>query len=246
MAKQVVLVTGAGRGIGKEILLRLGKRPEAIAIGVDYNEEAAERIKVYLAENHLIGDGLVMDVTRPEMVNSVIAEISSRFGSVTILVNNAGITRDNLMLRMSNEEWNAVINTNLSSVFNVTKACLKEMVKERFGRIVNISSVVGFTGNAGQVNYSATKAGIVGFSKSLAQEVASRNITVNCVAPGFIDTAMTQKLSAEQREHLQSQIPMRKIGSVSDVVDAVEFLTGDHAAYITGSTIHVNGGLAMI
>ena len=246
MAQQVVLVTGAGRGIGKEILLRLVKRPETVAIGVDYNEAAAEQIKTYLAENRLVGDGLVMDVTKPEMVNSVVEEIVRRFGNIAILVNNAGITRDNLMLRMSYEEWDAVITTNLSSVFNVTKACLKGMLKERFGRIVNISSVVGFMGNAGQVNYSATKAGIVGFSKSLAQEVASRNITVNCVAPGFIDTAMTQKLSVEQREHLQNQIPMRKIGSVADVVDAVEFLTGDHAAYITGSTIHVNGGLAMI
>ncbi len=243
--KRVALVTGAGRGIGKAILLRLAKMG-AIAIGVDYNEEAVAAINSYLHEGNFVGEGLIMDVTKPDSINSTCKQIVKKYGPVGILINNAGITRDNLFMRMSQAEWDQVIATNLTSVFNVSQACIRDMIKARWGRIITISSVVGYAGNPGQANYAATKAGVVGFSKSLAIELASRNITVNCVAPGFIETEMTKKLNDEQREKLLAVIPMKRIGSIDDIANAVAFLASEEASYVTGTTIHVNGGMYMI
>lgn len=242
---KIVLVTGASRGIGKAILLKLAKAG-AVALGVDYNEEYATSISEYLKELELKGEGIVMDVTKQESIDNAYLQITKKYGAPNILVNNAGITRDNLMLRMSQEEWDQVIATNLTSVFRLSRICLRDMVKARFGRIINIASVVAYMGNSGQANYGAAKAGIVAFSKSLAQEVASRNVTVNCIAPGFIETDMTKKLSTEQRERLLSVIPMRRIGEPEDVANAVEFLASENGSYITGSTIHINGGMYMI
>ncbi|EKD45747.1 MAG: 3-oxoacyl-(Acyl-carrier-protein) reductase [uncultured bacterium] len=242
---KVALVTGASRGIGKVILERLAK-DGAIAIGVDYSEEYANTISVSLKELGFKGEGFVMDVTKQDSIENCMELIAKKYGSPSILINNAGITRDNLMLRMSQEEWDQVIATNLTSVFRLSRICIRDMVKARFGKIVNISSVIGYTGNAGQANYAATKAGVVAFSKALALEVASRNITVNCIAPGFIETDMTKKLSDEQREKLLSVIPMKRIGQPDDIANAVEFLVSDSSSYITGTTIHVNGGMYMI
>ncbi|MBU0744615.1 MAG: 3-oxoacyl-ACP reductase FabG [Gammaproteobacteria bacterium] len=245
MQNKVVLVTGASRGIGKAILLKLAQAG-ATPIGVDYNQEYADTISLFLKELGFKGEGFAMDVTKQDSVDSAMEQITKKYGAPSILVNNAGITRDNLMLRMSQEEWDQVIDTNLTSVFRLSRICLRDMVKARWGRIINIASVVAFIGNPGQANYAATKAGIVAFSKSLASEVASRNVTVNCIAPGFIETEMTKKLSDEQRERLLSVIPMKRIGDSDDVANAVEFLSSDKASYITGSTIHVNGGMSMI
>jgi len=242
---KVALVTGASRGIGKVILERLAK-DGAIAIGVDYSEEYANTISVSLKELGFKGEGFVMDVTKQDSIENCMEEIIKKYGSPSILINNAGITRDNLMLRMSQEEWDQVIATNLTSVFRLSRVCIRDMVKARFGRIVNIASVVGYTGNAGQANYSATKAGVVAFGKTLALEVASRNITVNSIAPGFIETDMTKKLSDEQREKLMSIVPMKRMGQPNDIANAVGFLVSDAASYITGTTIHVNGGMFMI
>ena len=242
---KVALVTGASRGIGKVILERLAK-DGAIAIGVDYSEEYANTISVSLKELGFKGEGFVMDVTKQDSIENCMEEIIKKYGSPSILINNAGITRDNLMLRMSQEEWDQVIATNLTSVFRLSRVCIRDMVKARFGRIVNIASVVGYTGNAGQANYSATKAGVVAFGKTLALEVASRNITVNSIAPGFIETDMTKKLSDEQREKLISIVPMKRMGQPNDIANAVGFLVSDAASYITGTTIHVNGGMFMI
>lgn len=245
LQNKVVLVTGASRGIGKAILLRLAKAG-AIGIGIDYKPEFAEAITGFLKESNLTGRGLVMDVTNPKSIEVAMEQVEKEYGHVHVLVNNAGITRDNLLVRMSQEEWEQVINTNLTSVFRLSRACLRNMVKDRWGRIVNIASVVGYAGNGGQVNYAASKAGIVGFSKSLALEVAIRNITVNCVAPGFIESEMTQKLTEAQREKLLERIPAKRIGKAEEVANAVAFLVSDDAAYITGSTIHINGGMFMI
>ncbi len=243
--KAVVLVTGAGRGIGKAILLKLAK-PGAIAIGVDYNKEGVQAINDFLKERGCLGEGFTMDVTQPSSIAEVMEEIYKKYGAVSILVNNAGITKDNLFMRMSSTEWDQVLATNLTSVFNVSRACIRDMVKARWGRIINITSVVGCAGNAGQTNYAASKAGIIGFSKSLAMEVASRGITVNCVAPGFIETAMTEQLSEEQRSQLLTTVPMKRMGSIDDVANAVEFLASEKASYVTGMTMHVNGGMYMI
>lgn len=242
---KVALVTGASRGIGKAIALELGNMGATI-IGADINQELTAQIDTYIKEHNFTGQGVVMDVTDQPSIAAALDIIHKNYAAPAVLINNAGITRDNLMLRMKAEEWDAVINTNLNSIFRVTQACLKDMVKARWGRIVSIASIVGVSGNAGQANYSAAKAGLIAFSKSLAQEVASRGITVNMVAPGFIDTKMTQALSAEQREMLLKNIPMHKIGLPEDVAGAVSFLVSSKAAYITGATIHVNGGLFMV
>lgn len=244
LENKIALVTGGGRGIGKAIAIELCKQG-ATVIGVDINQDAAQQVDAYIKEFGLKGQGLVMDVTDQNSIDKALDIIRSNYGPPAILVNNAGITRDNLILRMKAEEWNAVIETNLNSIFRVSQSCLRDMIKARWGRIISIASIVAFIGNAGQANYSAAKAGLVAFSKSLAQEVASRNITVNMVAPGFIDTKMTQALSDEQRNSLLNMIPMRKIGQPEDVANAIVFLASHRAAYITGATLHVNGGMFM-
>jgi 3-oxoacyl-[acyl-carrier protein] reductase len=242
---KVALVTGASRGIGKSISLELGARG-AIVIGTATSESGAAAISAYLEEAKIRGRGMVLDVADQASVNGVVTDISANEGAPTILVNNAGITRDNLLLRMSAEEWDEIINTNLSSIYRTSKACLRGMMKAREGRIINIASVVGVMGNAGQTNYAAAKAGIIGFSKSLAREVGSRGITVNTVAPGFIETDMTRAMGEEQRAALATQIPLNKLGSPEDIAHAVAFLASQHAGYITGETLNINGGMYMI
>jgi 3-oxoacyl-[acyl-carrier protein] reductase len=242
---KVALVTGASRGIGKAIALELGARG-AIVIGTATSEAGASAISEYLKEAGVSGRGVVLDVAKQDSVDSVVADINANEGAPIILVNNAGITRDNLLLRMSADEWDQIINTNLSSLYRTCKACLRGMMKARSGRIINIASVVGIMGNAGQTNYAAAKAGIIGFSKSLAREVGSRGITVNTVAPGFIETDMTREMTEEQRAALSDQIPLKKLGSSEDIAHAVAFLASQHGGYITGETLNVNGGMYMI
>ena len=242
---QVAFVTGASRGIGAAIVQALGQRGATI-IGADINEAAAADIQKALEAAGFPGWGAVLDVTDGAACETVIGEVEKRFGAVTILVNNAGITRDNLAMRMKEDEWDAVINTNLKSVFRLSKLVLRGMMKARTGRIINISSVVAASGNPGQINYAASKAGVAGLSRSLAQEVGSRNITVNCVAPGFIDTAMTRALSEEQRNALIGKIPLGRLGQVEDIANAVAFLASPEASYITGTMLHVNGGMYMV
>ncbi len=244
LENEIALVTGASRGIGKAIALELGARG-ATVVGTATSQSGADAIGDYLAEAGIDGAGHVLEVTTPDSVTAVVEFVQQKFGPVSILVNNAGITRDNLLMRMKEEEWDAVINTNLSSVFRLSKACLRGMMKQRRGRIINISSVVGATGNPGQSNYAAAKAGIVGFSKSLAREVGSRGITVNTVAPGFIDTDMTRALPEQQREALQKEIALGRLGEAEEIARAVAFLASADAAYITGETLHVNGGMYM-
>lgn len=241
---QITLVTGASRGIGRAIAESLGKAG-ATVIGTATSENGAKAISAYFKESGINGVGKMLNVTDADSIGSVLKEINAEFGAITILVNNAGITRDNLMLRMKEEEWSDIMATNLTSVFRLSKACLKGMMKARHGRIISISSVVGATGNAGQANYAAAKAGVVGFSKSLAQEIGSRGITVNVVAPGFIDTDMTRELPEEQRKSLMSNIPLGKLGESEDIANAVLFLASDMGSYISGETLHVNGGMYM-
>ncbi len=241
---EVALVTGATRGIGRATALALGRKG-AIVIGTATSEAGAQAIADYLRDHDMNGAGIVLDVTDQASIDALVKEICERFSAPAILVNNAGITRDNLLMRMKPEEWDAVIDTNLSSLYRLSKACLRPMMKARKGRIVNIASVVGHIGNAGQVNYAAAKAGMIGFSKALAREVASRGITVNAVAPGFIDTDMTRQLGEDQRQALHEQIPLGRLGRPEDVAAAVSFLVSPSAAYITGETIHVNGGMFM-
>jgi len=241
---QIALVTGASRGIGQAIALELGKQG-ATVIGTATTDKGAQAITDYLAASGVKGTGLTLNVNDAAQIDAVLDSIRKQFGEVSILVNNAGITRDNLLARMSDEEWDDVIATNLKSVFRLSRAVLRAMMKARAGRIINISSVVGSSGNPGQTNYSASKAGMAGFTKSLAQEIGSRNITVNCVAPGFIDTDMTQVLSAEQRAKLVEHVPLKRLGQPEDIAAAVAFLAGPGAAYITGTTLHVNGGMYM-
>lgn len=241
---KIALVTGASRGIGKAIALELGKQG-AIVVGTATSEMGAQTISDYLQQSALQGAGVVLQVTDAESINSALEQIQQRFGEIAILVNNAGITRDNLLMRMKDEEWDDVIATNLGSVFRLSRAVLRAMMKARYGRIINIASVVGAMGNAGQTNYSATKAGLVGFSKSLAREVGSRNITVNCVSPGFIDTDMTRALPEAQRDALLAHIPLGRLGQVADIAHAVGFLASGAAGYITGANLHVNGGMYM-
>jgi 3-oxoacyl-[acyl-carrier protein] reductase len=241
--KEVAFVTGASRGIGRGIASALA-RQGATVIGTATSAEGAQSITAALGE---VGKGrvVVLNVTDAAAIESVLADIEGREGAPTIVVNNAGITRDSLLLRMKPEDWQAILDTNLSSVFRVSKACLRGMIKQRRGRIINIASVVGLIGNAGQANYAAAKAGIIGFSKSLAREVGSRGITVNVVAPGFIDTDMTKSLNEEQRKALLEPIALGRLGSVDDVAAAVVFLASPAASYITGETLHVNGGMYM-
>ncbi len=244
LENQIALVTGASRGIGAAIADTIGKNG-AVVVGTATSEAGAAAITERFKSAGITGVGKVLNVADPESVTSVIKEIGSEFGAPTILVNNAGITRDNLMLRMKDEEWLDIIETNLTSIFRVSKACLRGMMKAQKGRIINVGSVVGSSGNPGQANYAAAKAGMLGFTKSLAREVGSRNITVNTVAPGFIDTDMTKELPEEQRNALLSGIPLGRLGSPDEIAKAVLFLASDDSSYITGETLHVNGGMFM-
>lgn len=244
LAEQVAFVSGASRGIGAAVAMALAERG-ATVIGTATSEQGASDIAARLAQSGAKGTGMVMNVTDAAQVEAAMTSVNSQYDGISILINNAGITRDNLALRMKEDEWDQVIQTNLSAVFRVTQAVLKSMLKARQGRIITISSVVGALGNAGQINYAAAKAGVVGFTKSLAREVGSRNITVNCVAPGFIETDMTMELKDAQRSALLGQIPLGRLGSVADIAAAVCFLASAEAAYITGTTLHVNGGMYM-
>ncbi|MGI2260763.1 3-oxoacyl-ACP reductase FabG [Shewanella sp. GXUN23E] len=239
---KVALVTGASRGIGKAIATTLAQAG-ATVVGTATSEKGAAAISEYLGEQ---GFGLVLNVTCSDSVAQMYADIKARAGDVDILVNNAGITKDNLFMRMKDEEWTDIIDTNLTSLFRLSKPVMRSMMKKRFGRIINIGSVVGSMGNPGQVNYCAAKAGLVGFTKSLAKEVASRQITVNAIAPGFIQTDMTDELTAEQQQAIMSQVPMERLGQAQEIANAVVFLASDTAAYITGETLHVNGGMYMV
>ncbi len=241
---RIALVTGASRGIGRAIAERLAQAGHTV-IGTATTDAGAEAISAWLGENGWAGEGMRLDVADADSVNQVVEAIAGRYGPVTILVNNAGITRDNLLMRMKPEEWAAVIDTNLSSLYRVCKACVRGMMKARWGRIVNISSVVGAAGNAGQTNYAAAKAGMIGFTKSLAQELGARGITVNAVAPGFIDTDMTRELSDAQRQALLGAIPLGRLGEPADIAAAVAYLVSEEAGYVTGTTLHVNGGMYM-
>ena len=241
---QVALVTGATRGIGEAIAKALAAAG-ATVVGTATTDEGAAKIASYLQGAAPRGAGIRLDVSDGAAVDAAIADIEARFGAITILVNNAGITRDNLLLRMKDDEWDAIMATNLKPAFRLAKAVLRGMMKARNGRIIQIGSVVGTSGNPGQANYAAAKAGLVGFTKSLAQEIGSRNITVNCVAPGFIDTDMTKALGDTQRQALLAQIPLGRLGTPEDIASAVAFLASPRAAYITGVTLHVNGGMYM-
>lgn len=240
----IALITGATRGIGRAIALELGKQG-ATVIGTATSEKGAQAISDYLAAAGFKGAGYALNVNDAVQTEQVLGDLRKQFGEISILVNNAGITRDNLLARMSEEEWDDVMTTNLKSVFRMSRAVLRAMMKARGGRIINIASVVGSMGNAGQSNYSASKAGMMGFTKSLAQEIGSRNITVNCVAPGFIDTDMTHALGEEQRAKLIEHVPLKRLGQPQDIAAAVNFLASPAAAYITGVTLHVNGGMYM-
>jgi 3-oxoacyl-[acyl-carrier protein] reductase len=244
LENEIALVTGASRGIGRAIAMELG-RQGATVIGTATSDQGAQAISDALAEAGIEGTGMKLDVTDPANIDEVMKAVTKEYGTVTVLVNNAGITRDNLLMRMKDEEWNDIIDTNLSSVFRMSRACLRGMMKARHGRIINIASVVGASGNPGQTNYSAAKAGIFGFTKSLAREVGSRGITANSVAPGFIDTDMTRALPDDQKEALLKQIPLARLGSAEEIAHTVAFLASPGAAYISGETIHVNGGMYM-
>jgi 3-oxoacyl-[acyl-carrier protein] reductase len=241
MAKQIALVTGASRGIGRAIAERLAD-DGFFVVGTATSVAGADSISDYLGEN---GKGIKLDVADVESIAEVIKTVNDEFGAPAVLVNNAGITRDNLLMRMKDDEWDDIINTNLTSVFRMSKAVLRGMMKAKTGRIINISSVVGFTGNAGQANYAAAKAGMVGFAKSMAKEVGSRNITVNTVAPGFIDTDMTRELSDDIKNALLASIPLSRLGEAKEIAHTVAFLASPGAGYITGETLHVNGGMFM-
>ncbi|WP_193014366.1 MULTISPECIES: 3-oxoacyl-ACP reductase FabG [Gammaproteobacteria] len=239
---KIALVTGASRGIGRAIAEDLVARG-AIVIGTATSENGAQAISEYLGDK---GKGFVLNVTENDSIEKFLADVRAEFGEIDILVNNAGITRDNLLMRMKDDEWQDIIDTNLSSVFRLSKAVMRAMMKKRYGRIITIGSVVGTMGNAGQANYAAAKAGVIGFSKSLAREVASRGITVNVVAPGFIETDMTRALTEDQKAGILSQVPANRLGDAKEIASAVAFLASDEASYITGETLHVNGGMYMI
>ena len=244
LAGKVALVTGASRGIGQATVVALGKAG-ATVVGTATSDAGAAAISSYLAGEGIKGAGLKLNVNDPVAIEQVLADIESQFGTVAILVNNAGITRDNLLVRMKDEEWDDIMATDLKSVYRLSRSVLRAMMKARYGKIINITSVIGVIGNAGQTNYAAAKAGVIGFSKSLAREVGSRNITVNCVAPGFIDTDMTRALKDEQRDALVKMLPLGRLGRPEDVAAAVLFLASPGADYMTGCTLHVNGGMHM-
>lgn len=245
LTNQIALVTGASRGIGAAIAQTLGKEG-ATVIGTATSEGGAENINTALKESGIKGMGIALDVNNTAQIEAVLAEINAKFGDVTILVNNAGITRDTLLMRMKDEDWDAVISTNLTSVYRMSQAVMRPMMKARIGRIINISSVVGHMGNAGQANYAAAKAGMTGFTKSLASELGSRNITINCVAPGFIETDMTAELPEAIKTKMLERVPLGRLGNVNEIAATVAFLASPSAAYITGETIHVNGGMYML
>jgi len=242
LSGKVALITGASRGIGQAISLILGKNG-ATVIGTATSESGANAISKTFQANNISGKGFTLNVTENDQIENLMNSISDEFGSVDILVNNAGITRDNLLMRMKDDEWNDIMNTNLTSVYKMSKAVLRGMMKKKSGRIISIASVVGAMGNAGQTNYSAAKAGIMGFTKSLAREVGPRGITVNAIAPGFIKTDMTDALPEEQKEYLAKQIPMGRLGTADEIADAALFLAGDSGSYITAQTLHINGGM---
>jgi len=242
LSGKVALITGASRGIGQAISLVLGKNG-ATVIGTATSESGADSISKKFQENSISGKGFALNVTENDQIENLMKSISDEFGTVDILVNNAGITRDNLLMRMKDDEWNDIMNTNLASVYKMSKAVLRGMMKKKSGRIISIASVVGAMGNAGQTNYSAAKAGIMGFTKSLAREVGPRGITVNAIAPGFIKTDMTDALPEEQKEFLANQIPLGRLGTVDEIADSVLFLAGESGGYITAQTLHVNGGM---
>jgi 3-oxoacyl-[acyl-carrier protein] reductase len=241
---KVALVTGATRGIGRAIALSLGEQG-ATVIGTATSESGAATITEFLAEANISGKGIVLNVTDDAAIDSVVSDIEAEFGAPDVLVNNAGITRDNLLMRMKDEEWNDIIDTNLTPIFKLSKRCLRAMTKARWGRIITITSVVGAMGNAGQANYAAAKAGVIGFSKSLAREVGARGITVNCVAPGFIDTDMTSGLPEAHKAAMLEQIPAKRLGEPEEIAAAVSYLASPNAGYVTGETLHVNGGMYM-
>jgi len=240
--EKLVLVTGASRGIGKAIALTLGQAG-ATVIGTATSDEGAANISKIFIENNILGKGMKLNVTDNEQISDLLKKINNDYGSVDILINNAGITRDNILVRMKEDEWDDIINTNLTSVYKMSKSVLRGMIKKRSGRIISITSVVGAMGNAGQSNYAAAKAGIMGFTKSLAREVGIRGITVNAIAPGFIETDMTDKLPEDQKLSLTSQIPMARLGTTNEIAQAVLFLAGDGSSYITAQILHVNGGM---
>jgi 3-oxoacyl-[acyl-carrier protein] reductase len=242
LSGKVALITGASRGIGQAISLILGKNG-ATVIGTATSDSGADAISKTFQENSIVGKGFALNVTENDQIENLMKSISDEYGSVDILVNNAGITRDNLLMRMKDDEWNDIMNTNLASVYKMSKAVLRGMMKKKNGRIISIASVVGAMGNAGQTNYSAAKAGIMGFTKSLAREVGPRGITVNAIAPGFIKTDMTDALPEEQKEFLANQIPLGRLGTVDEIAESVLFLAGNSGAYITAQTLHVNGGM---
>lgn len=244
-SEKIVLITGATRGIGKAIAVELGRNGATI-LGTATSAEGAEKIDKMLSDEKISGRGFVLNIADPEAIEKVFTDISEKFGPPHILINNAGITNDNLFLRMKPEQWNSVINTDLNSLYYLTKLSVRPMLKARWGRIINIASVVGVSGNPGQANYCAAKAGMIGFSKSLAQEFGAKGITVNCVAPGFIATDMTDELTDAQKEAISNAIPMGRIGAPEDIAHAVAFLASEKARYITGQTIHVNGGMLML
>jgi 3-oxoacyl-[acyl-carrier protein] reductase len=241
---KVALITGATRGIGRAIALRLGAQG-ATVVGTATSEAGALTITEYLKEANIAGSGMVLNVTDGDSIETVVSETESTYGAPNILVNNAGITRDNLLIRMKDDEWDDIINTNLTPIYKLSKRCLRAMTKARSGRIITITSVVGVMGNAGQTNYAAAKAGVIGFSKSLAREVGVRGITVNTVAPGFIDTDMTSSLPEAHKTALLAQVPIKRLGKPEEIAGAVSYLASEDAAYTTGETIHVNGGMYM-
>ena len=242
LKEKLVLVTGASRGIGRAIALTLGAAG-ATVIGTSTSDEGAESISKIFNENNILGKGMRLNVTDNEQISDLLKNITADYGSVDILINNAGITRDNILVRMKEDEWNDIISTNLTSVYKMSKSVLRGMIKKRSGRIISITSVVGAMGNAGQSNYAAAKAGIMGFTKSLAREVGVRGITVNAIAPGFIETDMTDNLPEDQKLALAAQIPMGRLGTTNEIAQAVLFLAGDSGSYITAQTLHVNGGM---
>ena len=244
LSNKVCLVTGATRGIGQAIASQLGAQGATI-IGTATSQAGADSISEHLASSDISGEGMVLNVSEAESIESVLKAIAEKYGAISVLVNNAGITRDNLTMRMKEEEWDDIMTTNLKSVYRLSKGVLRGMMKARSGRIINITSVVGVSGNAGQANYSAAKAGVIGFTKSLAQEIASRGITVNAVAPGFINTDMTKALNEDQIAKMTANIPASRLGEPSDIAASVVFLASDESAYVTGTTMHVNGGMYM-